>query len=176
MVIPFKVKQPKLVLPIFSQTLSMKKHISLLLVFGLLLSCNDDDLDCSTVSCVGPPVFLFEILNNGENVIENEAYPIEAISINGTDDDSFTLDIRTWQTGSSELTGVFMNNEAWEPQVYEISLDLGSDFSIPMVIAVGLTESGGCCGGIPKVDELRIQGEPQGVGNGGDGAFTIILD
>jgi len=121
-----------------------------------------------------PPFFLFEILNDGENVIENGTYTIEAISINGTDEDSFTLDIRTWQTGSSEITGVFMNNESWAPQTYEMMLNLGTEFSIPIDIRIGLTEAESCCGGIAVVDEITIDGEPQSLNNGT--LFTITLD
>jgi hypothetical protein len=152
----------------------MKTYISLLLTFGLLLSCNDDAIDCSTVLCAGPPVFFFKILNNGEDVIENGSYSIESISISGTDEDSFILEIRTWQTSSEEITGVFINNESWMPQTYEMTLSLGTDFSIPIDIEIGLTEAESCCGGIAVVDGIVIDGEPQSLNDGT--LFTIAVN
>ncbi len=167
-------KQPNPYNFILFKSLSMKNSFSFLLLFALLLSCNDDELDCSAVLCVGPPVLLIEILEDGENVIENDTYSIEDISISGTDQETFILEIRTW-TSLEEITGLFVNNQEWLPQVYELTLNLGTDFSIPMTIDIERSASGGCCGGIPRIDEITVNGESQDIGNGGS-SFTINLD
>ncbi|ASV30972.1 hypothetical protein [Maribacter cobaltidurans] len=152
----------------------MKKYFLLLLATGLSLSCEENKIDCSLVLCEGPPVFLFEVLENGENVIENDTYPIETISIVGTDSNTFILEIQTWQTGDGEKTGVVVDNQNWEPKLYDIDLNLASDVSIPIQINMGLGEAEGCCGGIPRVSAVFINGEIQSPNN--RTFFTVEID
>ncbi len=152
----------------------MKKYFLLLLATGLSLSCEENKIDCSAVTCLGAPTFLFEILSDGENVIENDAYPIETISIVGTDSSTFILEIQTWQTGDGEKTGVVVDNQNWEPKLYDINLNLASDVSIPIQINMGLSEAEGCCGGIPRVSAVFINGEIQSPNN--RTFFTVEID
>ena len=152
----------------------MKKYFVLLVAFGLSLGCEENKIDCSLVLCEGPPVFLFEVLDNGENVIENDTYPIETISIVGTDSNTFILEIQTWQTGDGEKTGVVVDNKNLEPKLYDKNLNLASDVSIPIQINMGLGEAEGCCGGIPRINGMVIDGERQLLNNGI--YFTINLE
>ena len=152
----------------------MKKYFVLLVAFGLSLGCEENKIDCSLVLCEGPPVFLFEVLENGENVIENDTYPIETISIVGTDSSTFILEIQTWQTSDGEKTGVVVDNQSWEPKLYDINLNLASDVSIPIQINMGLSEAEGCCGGIPRVSAVFINGEIQSPNN--RTFFTLEID
>lgn len=151
----------------------MKKYFILLVAFGLSLGCEENKIDCSTITCLGAPTFLFEILSDGENVIENGTYPIETISIVGTDSSTFILKIQTWHTGDGEKTGVVVDNQNWEPKLYDINLNLASDFSIPIEIDMGLSEAESCCGGIPRINGIVIDGERQSLNNGI--YFTINL-
>lgn len=152
----------------------MKKQLILVFTLLLILSCDENRIDCSTVLCAGPPVFLFEMISNDENVLENGAYILETISVTGTDEASLVLEIITVQTGSREITSLQLNNVSWEPQLYELTLNLGADFSIPLAIDIGLSEAESCCGGIPRVTAVSIDGEPQSLLGGP--FFTVILN
>jgi hypothetical protein len=152
----------------------MKKHLFALLCLLIVLSCENKGIDCSTVLCVGPPVFHFELISNDENVLENGTYTLETISVTGTDEASLILEILPVQTGSREITILQLNNRSWEPQVYELTLNLGADFSIPFAIDIGLSEAESCCGGIPQVNAVSIDGEPQSLFGGP--FFTVVLD
>ncbi|WP_445384155.1 hypothetical protein ACT6NV_09045 [Robiginitalea sp. IMCC44478] len=152
----------------------MKKQLILVFTLLLILSCDENRIDCSTVLCAGPPVFLFELISNDENVLENRTYTLETISVTGTDEASLILEIQPVQTGSGEITSLQLNNPTWEPQVYELTLKLGADFSIPLVIDMGLTEAESCCGGIPVVNAVSIDGEPQSLIGGP--FFTVVLN
>lgn len=143
----------------------MKKYLLLLLCFGFATSCEESTVDCSAVTCLGTPIFLFEILSDGENVIENGTYTLETISVDGTDSNSFILDIETWQTGSGEKTGILIENKNWEPKVYDLNLNLASDSTIPIQLDIDLSEAEGCCGGIPRVSAVFINGEIQSPNN-----------
>lgn len=152
----------------------MKKGIFLYLLLVLILSCDENRINCSTVLCAGPPVFQFEIIGNNENVLENGTYPIEDISITGTDEGSLLLEIRILQFGSGEVTSLIVDNPSWSPQLYELTLLLGTDFSIPLEINMDLSEAESCCGGIPEVRSIAIDGELQSLNDGT--FFTITLD
>ncbi len=151
----------------------MKKHILLFLILTISLNCDDTKIDCSTVLCIGPPVLLFEVLNSGENVIENETYTLENITIEGTDADTFVLMKQSFETGLGIKTGVSIENENWIPKAYDITLKLGSDFALPVEIGIELSEAESCCGGIPIVKSVVINGEIQSLNNGN--IFTIEL-
>ncbi|MDC6388803.1 hypothetical protein PP182_08925 [Maribacter sp. PR1] len=152
----------------------MKKYFVLLFALGLSLGCEENKIDCSLVLCEGPPVFLFEVMNNDKNVIENGTYSIDDITIDGTNANIFILVIQTWETASGEKTGVVLDNNSWEPKVYKINLNLASDFKIPIEIDMGLSEAESCCGGIPRVNGIVIDGERQPLNNGI--FFTIDIE
>lgn len=120
-----------------------------------------------------PTSLFFEVLDNGENVIEDGTYFIDDITIDGTDANTFILVIQTWETGSGDKTGIVLDNNSWEPKVYDINLNLASNFTIPIEIDIGLSEAESCCGGIPRVNGIAIEGEMQSLRNGT--YFTINL-
>ncbi|WP_445381310.1 hypothetical protein [Robiginitalea sp. IMCC43444] len=152
----------------------MKKQLILIFTLLIILSCDENRIDCSTVLCAGPPVFFFELNSNGENVLENDTYTLDNISVTGTDEASLVLEIRPIQTVSGEVASLVLNNPSWEPRAYELVLNLGADFSVPLSIDMGLTEVESCCGGIPVVNAISIDGELQSL-NGGT-FFTVVLN
>jgi hypothetical protein len=152
----------------------MKKYLLLLLCLGFVTSCAESTVDCSLVLCTGPPIFLLEILSDGENVIENGTYTLETISVDGTDSNNLIIDIRTWQTGSGEKTGILIDNQNWEPKVYDLNLNLASDSTIPIQLDIDLSEAESCCGGIPRVSAVLINGEIQSANN--STIFTIEIN
>ncbi len=151
----------------------MKGIVYALLGLFLLFSCDSTSTDCSAVSCLGPPVFNFEVLLNNENALENGTFTQEDISLTGTDANQFLLDLSSIRTNSGDITTLRLDNANWEPKTYTLQLVFGSEFSVDLQIALRLSQ-GDCCGGIPVLEQTTIDNSAQS-GNS-DGLYSIVLN
>lgn len=134
--------------------------ILLLLNFGCTLFQNEDD--CSTVVCIGPPTIAFEVLQDNTNVFESDVYSLEDVFLTGEGIEGFELRLaeREFLTDNNETEIkiiLFLSNDDWQPQRYAFTLNFSQDFSIPISTEIGLSE-GDCCGGIPTLESLQING------------------
>ena len=125
-----------------------------------LLACSNTDEDCSTVSCLGPPTLLFEVLLDGENVFETNTLALEDFSLSGNSPSNIELDIRETNFGNTTTSLLYLENASWEVQVYDFSLEIENYNPVNLVIEIRLSE-GPCCGGIPRIESYTINGTPQ---------------
>ncbi len=142
----------------------MKMPIALLCLFVLLFSCDLDGTECNVNLCAGPPTIIFEVISNGENVIENGTYDIEDILIEGDDSDRFDLSIGAFQTSGGEITTLELDNSNWSARSYDITLNFGSDFSAQIELVTATPEDE-CCEGIPFLREISIDGNTISLGS-----------
>ena len=139
----------------------MKKPIFLLFVLSLLFSCDEDDIDCSAVDCVGFPSLNFELLLDGQNALGENLLTLEEISLSGDHPEPTELDSFNVSTSATTETQILvLSSFAWEEKTYDFNLNIGSEYTSNIVAEVERTSSGGCCGGIPFIKSLEIDGQP----------------
>lgn len=136
----------------------MKNLPFLLFALCILGSCTDDgSVDCSTVSCEGPPTLAFEVILDGENVFEEGLFTVEDITVGNTAPMAITLTINETNFGSRTTQILFLETTAWEATTYNFDLNIGDDFTSNIDIEIALS-SGGCCSGIPLIANYEIDG------------------
>ncbi|WP_343487914.1 hypothetical protein [Allomuricauda sp. d1] len=153
--------------------MSIKKLLFLIFSIFLFNGCIgevSDDFDCSAVSCIGPPVFIIEVIQNDENVIENDIYSLENITISGDSSDDF--DISIYDPNSDSIPRLLIQNNQWKVGVIEFNLNFSADFTFQFNTEIGLS-TGQCCGGIPRLESLQIDGQTR---EPIDGIYTLILE
>ncbi len=144
-------------------------------VFSMLLfGCSEDynpfeDFDCSAVSCIGPPVLFFDVIQNDSNVFLSQAYQLEDISINGNSADNFNLSINDQNLNS--IPRLLLQNDNWQTGTLAFNLNFADDFSFEISLEIGLS-TGDCCGGIPILENIEINGVPQNLSQ----LYMLTLD
>lgn len=146
------------------------KYITTSAILLCATCCPEDDYDCATVLCAGPPAIIIEVLANEENVFENETYSIEDISIEGTNANDFNLSL--FENQDAKILLVIENSD-WPIGSNEVNLNFSDDSSIPVQMDIALSASDECCGGIPRLESLVINGIVQ---NNVSSIYTITLD
>ena len=137
-----------------------RPFLSYYLPILLLLACSNTDEDCSTVSCLGPPTLLFEILLDGENVFETNTLVLKDFSLSGNSPAEIELNLRETNFDNRTSSLLYLENANWEVQVYDFNLVIENHNSVNLVIEIRLSE-GPCCGGIPRIENYTINGTPQ---------------
>ena len=153
-------KQPHAYYSISMEIPPVKKQIFPLLLLSLVLSCDEDTIDCSTVLCAGPPNLVFELLLNGENVLDANLFSEEDIAIGGTFPDSFELNVNETNFKNSRTRLLFIDRIAWEVSTYDFNLNIGSEYSHNLRVEIQLS-TGSCCGGIPRISSYQVDGISQ---------------
>ncbi len=138
----------------------MQKKVCILLFLSLFLSCDENDIDCSTVLCAGPPNLVFELLLNGENVFDENLFTAEDISISGTFPDSFELGVNETNFKNSRTQLLFIESIAWQVNTYDFNLNIGSEYSHNLRVEIQLSTDS-CCGGIPRITSYQVDGISQ---------------
>lgn len=146
------------------------KNIVASLIFLCATCCPEDD--CAAVLCEGPPSLAFNIELENTNVFLSETYTLEELTITGDNADDFTLTLETFNTEEPQSVLVLQNFN-WTIGTSENSLVLEENIVIPLDIQISISESDGCCGGIPRLESLLINGVAQ---EGNNGIYTISLD
>ncbi|NKI31775.1 hypothetical protein [Croceivirga thetidis] len=139
----------------------MKKTYFLLLPLFFAFGCLGED--CDGVSCLGQPIIAIELIQNNTNVLEEAIFILDEIALEGENTETFELTIAAIEflddaNQVSTKTVLFISNSDWEPIQYDLNLELASDFSVPITTDIGLSQ-GDCCGGIPLLESLAIDGE-----------------
>lgn len=155
--------------------MSFKKPFLLFLIALCSFSCNEDDIDCSTVDCAGPPFVGIEILLDGQNVFLNETYALEDVTLSGISNNDIDTFLSSFDS-VDENSILFLNIRSFRAEDLQFTINLGNDFMISMVIATELSPSGGCCGGIPFLTNVQINGVQQDLSNPNGASFTINLN
>ena len=139
--------------------MNLKKTIPYIVIIALLFSCSDDEVDCSAVDCIGFPSLAFEILENGENVFEQDLFSIEDVSLSGTVPDPSELVIQEGFFGPESTQLLIMTSFAWEETTYDFTINIGNSYTANLIVVIEDSPSGGCCGGIPLIQSLELNGE-----------------
>ncbi|MBT8237426.1 MAG: hypothetical protein KJN65_02170 [Croceitalea sp.] len=134
----------------------------------LCATCCPED-DCAAVLCEGPPILGFEVIKDNENVFLNDTYTLADVTIDGENIEGITLSLANSDEPSSILV---LENNGWGPGTFEYILNFSTDASIPLKVNIKNSPSGGCCGGIARLEQLTINGQVQEKTFG----FQIILD
>lgn len=139
-------------------------------IFLCATCCPEDD--CAAVSCLGPPVLAFNIEQDNANVFITEIYTLEDISVTGDNANDFMIGLSTFNSENTDAILV-LENYNWSTGTFQNNLVLENNIIIPLVIEIELSESGGCCGGIPRLKSLEINGILQ---ENNTGLYNITLD
>ena len=163
-------------IPIFykrnSLTMVQKRHVFLLIaILFTSQSCFDDQVDCATVLCAGPPSIALDILLDGENVFLNNTYSIDDVSLTGVSNSEIAYSL--FVDAATENALLVLNVMSFDPESLQFTIDLGEDFSVNMVVETSLTPGGGCCSGIPILESLEIDGVDQDLATF---TFTVNLN
>ncbi|MEM9077573.1 MAG: hypothetical protein AAGC43_11055 [Bacteroidota bacterium] len=153
----------------------LKKLLYVILLILFTFSCDETEIDCSTVSCAGPQFIALELLLDGENVFLNETYTIEDIRLLGSNSSDFTLFLSSFDTMEDDSI-LFLELSSFRASNFMFSLDLGTEFLIDFDAQTELTSSEGCCGGIPFYTSVKINGVEQELPDTFDLNFTINLN
>ena len=148
----------------------MKKLTSFFLLLSslILISCaNEDDVDCSQVSCLVPGI-LFEFVdeNTNENLIENGSIEAADIKFN-------VSSVQASQVRIEERAGqvyLFLSN--WPEGEHEVELLLDSRSLLELEISTDNTETD-CCSGVEITDLEISKGKYEEIG---DQLFRIFID
>ncbi|MEM9364207.1 MAG: hypothetical protein AAGA43_16315 [Bacteroidota bacterium] len=155
--------------------MSLKKGLYLILLVLLTFSCDETEVECSTVVCAGPQSIALELLLNGENVFLNDTYTIEDVRLLGSNSSDFVLLLSSFDLMEDDSI-LFLGLSSFRAKNFIFSLDLGSDFLIDFDVQTELNSSGGCCGGIPFYTSIKINGVEQELPDTFDLTFTINLN
>ncbi len=153
----------------------LKKSFALILVLLLYLSCETEDVDCSTAVCAGPPVIGFEILLDGENVFLNETFTIEDVRLIGATTNDFEVFLSSFDSEEENST-LFLGLRSFRANDFEFAIGFGNDFTVDLLIETELSSSGGCCGGTPFLTAIQIDGEDQELADNFAFSFTVNLN
>lgn len=143
------------------------KYLVASFIFLCATCCPEDD--CEAVLCEGPPDLSFEVLAENENVFINGTYSLEDISITGDGSDEVMISLANSAVPNSVLVLI---NPNWTPESYQYELNFSDDAVVTLNVEIINSPSGGCCGGIPRLEALQINGIAQST----NGGYTIILD
>ncbi|MFS4494437.1 hypothetical protein [Maribacter sp. 2308TA10-17] len=132
--------------------------ISLLFIF----SCQNKNespcnIDPALVDCIGFPMLGFVITRNGENIFNENMTTIENISVQGTDLENRELSL---QSGFIPNEGpvLFFVDLDWDlggNYTYLITVEESDSFSLS---ASFIISEGPCCGSIPILENIQING------------------
>ncbi|MGW9684027.1 hypothetical protein [Flagellimonas sp. 2504JD1-5] len=123
---------------------------------SIILSCNETDVDCSTVLCAGPPSLVFEVLANGENVFGEGIYTTQDISLSGTYPSQTEWTTNEVNLGAENIHVLAISSFDWQEIIYEFTLNIGNEYTTDITVAIENSSSDGCCGGIPRIKSLKI--------------------
>ncbi|MUP45302.1 hypothetical protein E0K83_06030 [Gramella sp. BOM4] len=148
----------------------MKKLSALFLVLTSLFisSCgSDDDVDCSTISCISPGIMLeFIDKDSGENLLENETINAERIQIEVSGLQTSEVDFT--ETGSEIF--LFIGN--WTNGDHMVTVNLDSSPVLEMNVEIETSRSDCCSSRI--ISDLEITaGDYEEVD---DSFFRILID
>ncbi|WP_422860957.1 hypothetical protein ACOKFD_09285 [Flagellimonas sp. S174] len=139
----------------------VQRKVSFLFLILLLFSqsCLEDEVDCAAVLCAGPPSIGLEILLDGENIFLNHTYTLDDVSLTGVT----TSEVRTtlFFEPATQKTVLVLSLVSVNLDSFEFAVNLSDDFSINIDMDTSLTPAGGCCGGIPILETLQIDGVEQ---------------
>ena len=123
----------------------LRKSLIVILVYSILLSCKDENDDCSLVLCAPGDAIRLELINNDANVISNGTYDETNISVDG--DVLENLQIRVLPNVQGATSGLLeLNNFDWRPGEYAYTVALGNDWLIDLLVTFGLAGNDPCCG------------------------------
>ena len=135
----------------------MKRLISLVLLLLVFFSCDENNLvDCSAVFCAGPSILVFEVLQNGQNVFENELFSKDNITITGDFPSTFEFQIEESSDNDGTIL-LFVKKIDWQTGTYDFQL-MVDDFKSQELSTSIVLSTGDCCGGIPQISEYTING------------------
>ncbi|TAI48106.1 hypothetical protein [Flagellimonas allohymeniacidonis] len=138
--------------------------------------CCDEQTDCAAVLCAGPPVIGLEVLSDGQNIFESDIYDLQDVTLESTEASDFLVSLATYQNmDGEEVTVLVLDNAQWNSQAYDITLNFSLEATANLEIQIGSSPIGGCCGGIPTLENLLIDGNPT-QRNEGTGFFTLNLN
>ncbi|MEO0573339.1 MAG: hypothetical protein AAF039_16665 [Bacteroidota bacterium] len=140
--------------------MTIKNVISILILLVTLISCDkEEELDCSAVDCIGFPSLAFEILENGTNVFEQNIFSEEDLSFSGNTPNPAELSIQEGFLGLESTQLLIMTSFAWEETTYDFNINIGDAHVANLIVEIEDSPSGGCCGGIPLIKSLILDGE-----------------
>lgn len=136
----------------------VEKSLLLFFTISLVISCqSDESVDCSTVSCIGPPNLVFEVILNGENVFEEEIYTEQDVSLSGNTPNFENITVRETNLGDRTTQLLYLENSNWDVITYDFILDIANEYTTNLIVEIELS-SGSCCGGIPLIKDYQIDG------------------
>ena len=124
----------------------------------LAFSCDEDAIDCSTVLCEGPPTLVFEVLQNGTNVFEAEVLDASDVSITGNAPGNISFQVAEGFFTGGDTQLLSLQTSAWEATSYAFEVAFGTLGSVNLEVDIELSSTDGCCGGIPFVAAMRLDG------------------
>lgn len=144
--------------------------ISSILLCASLCCPEENDYDCSVVSCPSSATVAIEVLASNENVFENETYTLEDITIEGNN--SSDLQLNLFENEDSK-TLLLLQNSNWQLGSNIYSLNFPDGALITLQIDIFSSGDVGCCGNTPLLDDLQINDQSQSISAT---FYTVSLD
>ncbi len=149
-----------------------KVIVCLLLCIGL--GCNEDRVDCATVSCLGAPSIGLKIISDKADILSEGNYSLEDLSIEGDTAGNTGLSLEP-DPYSSLGRILFIQDPDWAEGRYSYRLLIGNGIRLQLkatFIELKAVDSS-CCGDVPFLQNLEIDGTSPPMTNG---IFIISID